>query len=80
MTSLHANYNDLSAVEQPTPITLRLSCTGRAVVALTLTLRPVELMSPRWSPLPAVGCPLMAWWASPWTWAAATSSPVAALT
>lgn len=50
---------------------------GSLVGEPTLTHRPVEHMSPQWFPLPVVGCLLMAWWALPWTWAAATSSPVA---
>lgn len=77
---LHANYSDLSPVEQPTPITPRVSCMGRAVGGPTLTLRPVERTSPRWSPRPVVAFPLTAWLALPWTWAAATSFPVAAPT
>lgn len=66
--------------ERPTPTILKLSCMDRAVAATTLTRRAVEVMSPQWSPLPAVVCPLTGWWASPWTLAAVTSSPVEALT
>lgn len=50
---------------------------GSLVGEPTLIHRPVALMSPQWSPLPVVGCPLMAWWVSPWMWAAATLSPAA---
>lgn len=74
------DYNVLSLAVQLTPTTLRLSYTARAVEGPTSTRRPVELMSLQSSPLPAVESPLMAWWASPWTWAAATSSPAAAPT
>lgn len=70
----------LSPAVRPTPTTLTLSCTGRAAGGTTLTRRAVEVMSPQWSPLPAEVCPLTGWWASLWTWAAATSSPVEALT
>lgn len=72
---LQANYNDLSPAEQPTPTTQRLNCMDRAVGEPTSIHRPVEVTSPRWFPLPAVGCPLIAWWVLLWTWAAATSSP-----
>lgn len=80
MTSSHADDDDLFPAVQRTPTTLRLSCMGRAAVEPTSTRRLVALMSPRWSPLLVVGCPLMAWWASLWTWAAAISSPAEAPT
>lgn len=69
-----------STVDQPTPTTLRLSCTDKTAGETTLTHRPVALTPPRWFPLPVVGCPHTAWWELPWTWAPATSSPVEVLT
>lgn len=77
LNSLQSWLSVFSAAQR-TPITTTPSFMVRPAVTPTLTPSQGRRRSPQWCPRPAV-CPLTAWWALPWTWAEARSSPAAAL-
>lgn len=74
------NHKMMPPAERPTPTTRTPSSTGKTAEGPTLTPRPVGPTSPQWSPRPAAPFLPTAWWASPWTWEAATLSPAGART